>query len=33
MNGVISIVFFTCVLIERLAHTNPIALALRAVGA
>jgi 4-hydroxybenzoate polyprenyltransferase len=33
MNGVISIVFFTCVLIERLAHTNPIALALRAIGA
>jgi 4-hydroxybenzoate polyprenyltransferase len=32
MNGVISIVFFTCVLIERLAHTNPIALALRAIG-
>jgi 4-hydroxybenzoate polyprenyltransferase len=32
MNGVISIVFFTCVLVERLAHTNPIALALRAVG-
>jgi 4-hydroxybenzoate polyprenyltransferase len=33
MNGVISIVFFTCVLIERLVHANPIALALRAVGA
>ena len=33
MNGVISIVFFTCVLIERLVHTNPVALALRAFGA
>jgi len=33
MNGVISIVFFVCVLIERLVHTGPIALALRAIGA
>jgi 4-hydroxybenzoate polyprenyltransferase len=33
MNGVISIVFFVCVLIERLVHTGPIALALRGIGA
>jgi len=32
MNGVISIVFFTCVLIERLTHTPTIALAVRAIG-
>ena len=28
MNGVISIVFFTCVLIERLTHANPVTYAL-----
>ena len=33
MNGVISIVFFTCVLIERLTHANPVTYALtRLVG-
>jgi 4-hydroxybenzoate polyprenyltransferase len=32
MNGVISIVFFGCVLIERLTHTSVLAIALRTFG-
>ena len=32
MNGVISIVFFACVLIERLTHASAVAIAFRAVG-